>query len=399
MQQIIGKAFAVLSVCLATASPLMAQSHGSVVDILKMVEQNNLQLKAARSQTEADKSGNLTATNWTDPEVEFGYLWGGPASIGKRKDVSVSQSIDLATLGGQRKRLAKAQNLLEDYRYEVIRQSVLAQADKVLLALIYSNRKLDMQRERKEYAQIIMSCMQRRLDAGEGNILDLNQAKMNLTAEEAELARLESEHMALQEELNVLNGGQAVSVESAQFGEVVFPVNFDSWYSEVEAKIPALDVTRQKTAVAASQVAVVKAEGLPSLSVGYMGEFTRGERYQGATIGLSIPLWSNRQKVRQAKLAAQSVGEQAADVRLQYRSRLKALYLRAEGLHKTLDMYRQTQSSQKGFASLRRALEAGEISLTEYLVSIGTYNDFAGKVLQAEFEFQSVWADLHSVLL
>lgn len=384
---------------LFTASVLRAQTVAALQQVLAAVETNNTTLRAAVKETNAQRLANQTATNLPDPEVEFGYLWGGPSSIGKRKDVSVSQSLDLATLSGQRKRLAEAQNEGVDLQYRVTRQSVLAEAADRWLSLVYCNARLESQHQRTRQAEDILRAMQRRLKAGEGNVLDVNQARLSYTAARAEQVRLESEQKALQTQLDVMNGGIPLSVQQASFDSIAFPANFDAWYADVEKTLPLLATARQDVTIARRSVAVIKAEGLPSLSIGYMGEFTRGERYQGPTVGVSIPLWSNRGKVRQAKLLADASADKAQDVAEQTRARLRSLYLRADGLRRSLAVYRSAEQAQPGCEALRKALDGGELSLVDYLTAVGMYYDSASQRLDAEYAYWQAWIELTSVCL
>lgn len=73
---------------------------------MQQIERNNTTLEALRKQTEADKLQNKTGITLPDPEVSFDYLWGDPSSIGNRKDFGVTQSFDIATIAGSRRRVA-----------------------------------------------------------------------------------------------------------------------------------------------------------------------------------------------------------------------------------------------------------------------------------------------------
>ena len=89
-----------------------AFAQTSVEDILRLVAENNTTLKAAADKVEAEKQEVMIETSLEDPEVGFDYLWGKPGMIGKRKDINVNQTFDLATVFGYRKRLANSQKEL-----------------------------------------------------------------------------------------------------------------------------------------------------------------------------------------------------------------------------------------------------------------------------------------------
>ena len=87
--------------------------------VLASVEKNNPELQALRKRTESEKYGFKAERMVEAPEVGFDYLWGSPADIGTRKDISVTQSIDIATISGTRGKIAKSESELSDMQFNV----------------------------------------------------------------------------------------------------------------------------------------------------------------------------------------------------------------------------------------------------------------------------------------
>ncbi|MCA1759824.1 MAG: transporter, partial [Bacteroidales bacterium] len=69
---------------------ILAQTETSRV--LSEIEKNNTTLEASRNLNKAQKVENQTGIYLENPEVEYHYLWGDPAAMGKRQDFVVSQS-------------------------------------------------------------------------------------------------------------------------------------------------------------------------------------------------------------------------------------------------------------------------------------------------------------------
>src|SRR5690554_3260002 len=86
-------------------------SQGNIDDILKEIEVNNTTLEALRKTVDVEKLENKTGIYLSDPELDFGYLWGKPDPIGNRVDFSAMQSLDIPTISGMRSRLAEKQNV------------------------------------------------------------------------------------------------------------------------------------------------------------------------------------------------------------------------------------------------------------------------------------------------
>lgn len=100
--------YIILIAVLAVAGPAAAQQ--TIDAVLQQIERNNTTLEALRKQTEADKLQNKTGITLPDPEVRSTICTGRSSSIGNRKDFGVTQSFDIATIAGSRRRVADAQN-------------------------------------------------------------------------------------------------------------------------------------------------------------------------------------------------------------------------------------------------------------------------------------------------
>ena len=152
---------------------------------------------------------------------------------------------------------------------------------------------------------------------------------------------------------------------------------------------------QQQRAVADDHISVARASSLPKWSVGYMGEFVTGNTSQGVTIGLSIPLWENKNRVRQARQAATAVSQQADNARLQYRTHMRSLYNQAVQLQQTVTQY-DAALSPDGLALLTRAFEKGELPLLNYLLEQDYWTIAYDRRLQAQRDLALVVAELNA---
>ena len=242
------------------------QAQNEVERVLQSVEQHNTTLVALRHETEAAKVGNHTNLNLPNPEVEFGYLWGSPSSIGHRKDVSAVQSFDFATVTGAKRRLARQQDALADWQYKESRMQLLLEAHHLCLDAIYYNAMCKELMQRKQYAEEITSAQQKRLEQGDINRIEYNQVKLDLAAVSAELMRCNTERAAVMAELQRLNGGEPLLIEATDYPAVAIANDFEAWYAEAEQKSPALAYVKQQIDVANRELAVRRADGLPTVS-------------------------------------------------------------------------------------------------------------------------------------
>lgn len=142
-----------------------------------------------------------------------------------------------------------------------------------------------------------------------------------------------------------------------------------------------------------------KLSGLPQISAGYMSELVPESNFRGITLGLSVPLWSNRNRVKQAKAAVVAAELQQKDATVQFYERLRNQYDRTLGLQRTAGEYRKALAELDNTQLLRRALDAGEISLLDYIVELGLYYTTVDEALAAERDYELALTELQSVML
>jgi outer membrane protein TolC len=367
--------------------------------VLSSIEDNNTTLKALRENVEAQKLENRTGIFLDSPEVGFNYLWGTPGSIGNRTDVNVSQRFDIATLSGLKGKVADGQNRLAELQYLAGRMDIMLEAKLYCIDLIHYNALLKEMELRRSQAEAIAGAYERMLAQGDANRLEYNKAQLNLSVAEGEMARIAIERDALLSELKKLNGGQDVRLDDDRFEDIAFPPDFDEWYAEAEQRNPVLAYVRQEVEVGKTRVGLNRAMGLPAFSGGYMSEKVAGEQFRGITLGISIPLWENRNRVRQAKAAVRAAEMRSEDAKLQFYSRLQTLYNRAAGLRLSAGKYRRSLTALSNTELLKKALDAGEISLLEYIVETGLLYETVNKTLEAERDFYRAYAELSAVML
>ena len=368
---------------------------------LERIEKNNTTLIALRTEAEARKLENRTGITLADPEVGYKHMWEGGEESGNLSELTVTQSIDLATVMGQRTRVAREQNLLIDEEYRMARMEILLDAQLTLVDLAYYNALAAELDRRLGHARRVVEAERTRLESGDTDVLSHNNVLLSLSALEAEEARIDMERNVLIARLTALNGGIAInnieSLESLGSLESLETLDFSSWYAEAEAHLPQLAQARQMRELRSGELALAKASHLPSLSATYINErHTVGTRSQGVAVGVSIPLWANKNRVRSARTALQAAEAQQADAELQLRSAFEQEFARVKGLHHTAMLYRRALDEANNTALLEKAMDEGYISVLEYLQGIELYYDYLDRSLSADRDYHRALATLEA---
>ncbi|HOV72003.1 MAG TPA: TolC family protein, partial [Dysgonamonadaceae bacterium] len=124
-----------------------------------------------------------------------------------------------------------------------------------------------------------------------------------------------------------------------------------------------------------------------------------GERYQGVTLGISVPLWRNSQRLQQAKMQAEASEMHAANMRQEFYDAFRALYQQAQDLQQLILDYHASMRLYDDPELLEKALDLGNISIMDYISEKGLYYGRITKVLEAERDYELLYAELTYVEL
>ncbi len=371
------------------------QAQSGTDKIMVAVEQNNTTLKALKAHFDAEKQGTRTGIFLQNPEVEFNYLWGSPAAIGNRTDISVTQTFDFPSAYHFKNQIADYKNAQFDLEYQKEYRSLILKTRLLCADLTYLNALSRELTRRKQNAGVVAEAFRSKFDSGDINILDYNKAKVNLINAEKALESVAIEREAVLGNLTGLNGGIRPELEDTAYQNQTLPDNFETWYGEMETQSPVLQWLKQEIAISQKQEKLNAALSLPKLQAGYMSENVVGQQFQGVTAGISIPLWENSNKVKYAKARTVAVQGAEADAKLQLYNHLQGLFQKAVTLQKTLTDFRQKLNGVGNNALLQKALTHGEISLTEYMLEFSIYYESYRQLLEMERDFSKTVAELN----
>ena len=389
---------AALSAIAFVSMTFVSWAQNSAEVVLASVEKNNPELQALRKRTESEKYGFKAERMVEAPEVGFDYLWGSPADIGTRKDISVTQSIDIATISGTKGKIAKSESELSDMQFNVRRQEILLQAKLLYINIIYCNAvgaELERRLERSEKVESVYRDMQVR---GETDMIEVNKAHLAYLAQRNALARNKMEAEGFRLELQRLNGGEPLEINDLSYvRRDMLPADFDTWYKEVADRSPEIRAARQNVKVNEAVARGIKMSSCPTITAGYMAELVKGSNFRGLTLGLSIPLWSARSKTRQANLSCEASRLEVKDVEASEYSALRSLYEKASGLKDLSDeLVLSLAVSDEAMSMTEKKFNEGEISLMDSIMELSLYYSVVDESLAASKDYDLALAELNA---
>jgi hypothetical protein len=179
---------------------------------------------------------------------------------------------------------------------------------------------------------------------------------------------------------------------------IVIPVDFEQWYEQAEQSNPLLNWLKKEVELTQKQISLNKTLSVPKFRAGYMSESLVGQDFKGVTVGLSIPLWENKNMVKFAKANAIALENTANDNKMQLYSHLKVLHTKAISMQNSVNNYKSKLEAFNNSELLKKALDKGEITLINYMLELSIYYESVNNLLELERDMNKTIAKLNQYL-
>jgi outer membrane protein, heavy metal efflux system len=362
---------------------------------LQTVEEHNPSLKVAREKMNASLLESRTGLAPGDPSVELGYMNGTPEEIGNKVNVRVAQEFEFPSVYLHRSKAGRLKAEGAALLYEMARQEVLVGAVKLRTGRVYLNRLERMLGERLLGAEELLSHYEQMTEAGEIGRLSLSQVNMLTVSLRTELAQVESDLRENSAALREISGGVVSEVDDVQFLEWELPGREALF--EAYGQGPEMQYYEQEQLLRERQSKVAVGEALPKFAAGYYSEILMGEAFRGVFVGFSVPLWENANRVKHARAEVAVAEAEVFRYQGEQRMELAQQMIRRDRLERQVEELRGALDRVDDEALLTASLQAGEISLSDYLYGTELYFRNKQKLLEYERDLQLVEAELMRV--
>ncbi|WP_162340380.1 TolC family protein [Cyclobacterium salsum] len=358
----------------------------SIDSILKQVEQNNQELKALSEYVEGKRLELKSGNNLPDPQLGAYYLPFGEHNTGDYTEFQISQSFEFPTVYSARGSLIDQQSAQLELDYQAKRQDILAEAKNHCLNLIYLNKRLDTESLRVEQARQVFDQVQELYEKEQVGILELNKAKVAWMQEQFRIQQIDSDVRNTLLQLVNLNGGNELSFTQSEYSASLFLAAKDAVWQEKQVQDPVLTQLNQQKAIAQQSLNLAKNKSFPNLTAGYNSQGVAGERFSGIYAGVTIPLWSNRNKVKAAQSQLDFQQSFNSSEKLQAYTSFEKQYNDYEMMLSKFKEYEATLSGLNSDKLLLRAYQLGELSFIEYYMELQFYRQAYDAMLDMQYQ-------------
>lgn len=353
-------------------------------DFLKQVSGSHPVIKHYESILEARRAESATGNTPGELTAGFGYFPGTPESIGLKRTFEAAQSFEFPTAYIIRRRLNRETFSLAGTEFSLGRTEALLEARVMAYEYINLSKRIGILKEKQEAFESVRLGWNILLEEGAVTILDYNRLLLELSRARSQVASEEAALKALRVRLDYISGGR---------GDLLEGTGYDT-YEEIDSEElielrrqshPAFQLHEKEYNLSLGEIDLTRAGNLPGLELGFGSEIVAGEHHTGPRIGISIPVWTNRNqlKLSKARAVATGAGRDAAIAMM---------------VSETLSQYEYCMLAKLNFEEMREELShAGETSLlinslTEKEITITDYFAY----MESLFESMLMLTDLEN---
>ena len=379
---------------------LTTRAQSSIDQVLRSIETNNKSLQANTKMTDAQKLEAQTGKFLANPSVEWEQMWGNRNNPGSEYTLTVKQSLDFPTTYSNKNKLANLKANTIGFQSAAYRKQLLLNAKQTCIEIIYLRKQKSLLDERLANAETMFALYKKRFESGDANQLELNKIQLELLNAQNQSRLNKAALTTAEEQLRNLNGGKPITFDATDYPAGEELINFDQLQAAFMDADPNLKSLTGNQEIANREVKLSRSLTLPKFDVGYKRNAASDHvASNGFMVGVSIPLFENKNTVKKAKAQAEFATASLEDNRLNLKTNLQQLYQQAEALQISRADYAKVLEQQRNIELLNKALNAGQLSVIDYFTELSTIYDSHQSYLDVEKEYHSILAQLYQYKL
>jgi len=374
----------------------VAFGQPKIDEVMKSVESNSNILKAERERINAVALTYKTDILPENPEIEYSKVL--QSGTGE-SEILVKQSFLFPTAYFLKCGLSKQQVSNLENEYSAKRQDILLEAKNVFLEIVYHNKQMKFFAERLEQVKEIKQAMETSFKQGNVGRMDYNKAALEYQDLSNQYNAILVERNNELQRLAELNGGVAIDVSDQQYDQQYQVTDFQTLKADFIANDPTIAQLNADVDIAKKSVAVQRSLTLPKLSVGYRNINPGSNSVNGVVVGMTIPLWENRNKVKAQKANMMYKTEVVNQYQVAYTSALQQTYNRVVQKQSAYISLSDLLKSSNNNNLLFKAYKGGNISILDLFQELDYYYKLNTKWLEQEKEYYQELAKLYKYKL
>ncbi len=326
---------------------------------------------AARQLLASDEAFSITGITPDDPRISLGYFPGNEPAPGDKITWGISQSFDFPTRYSRIKSLKQSNLELAKMEYSLTYIYILSEARSTAIEYLSLHERLEILKTRLETMKRLENAYSILLENGEATLVEFNKVRIKHVELISDVASSKNKLDILKTRLDFMSGNSSEELLKSSYPDIIEP-EMPGYLDRLKSSHPAFQLPLLRTLSANNEVKVTRADNLPSFDIAYSSEIVADQRFTGPSIGVSVPLWNNKGKVKKS-VADSDYQIKRAESDLLYQESIYTGYYRSYLANKeNLAIIDDALRNSNNTRLIDITLDKGEISLTEYLIELGS---------------------------
>jgi len=387
----------IISILVILAAGQNIQGQGTL-NFLNEVSSNHPLLKSYEGNLEVSRAESAVGNTPDELALGYGYFPGTPDAIGTKQTISVTQSFEFPTNYSRRGKLNKETFAVAETEYSLARIQTLLDARTMAYEYIALKDRLKLLEEKLKGYSALRDSWSELLIEGSVTRQDFNRLNLELSVTTSEISSVYAELKRLAISLDYISGGNSALLDSIDYDQFPEPdvSDIDSIRQELH---PAYTVYDREYTASQRELSLSRSGNLPDIEVGYGSEIIAGARYSGPTVGLSVPLWTNRNQVKLANARSSSVALAREAAHSSLKSDLESQYESYKLVKQNYSEVLENYSEFGDLGGLEQALSEKEITISEYFSYIQSVYNIKEVIINLRKEYNTILASLYDYLL
>ncbi|MBU1014458.1 MAG: TolC family protein [Bacteroidetes bacterium] len=364
-------------------------------EVLHSVLLNNKSIRANNTYLNKLNIEAKTGLTLNNPTISYSHLWDQNNKTGYGEEFEVFQSFDFPSSYAYKNTISNLEiEKTEDSR-KLFSIDILLEAKMACIEIIYLKRKKEESKIRANYAMKLVNNIRTKLQNGYTTQFELDKALISEMIIQNEYMDISNLLQKKEDHLVELNGGQAIQLNIADYPEQPIPESLNTLFEHVESVDPLNKLIELEIKIAELNIKLTRIGSLPEFEVGYKLEKSTLDKFSGVILGMSVPLWQNKNKVSVSKINMDHMKSNIVQHENEHYYHIKSIYDDYISASERLSKFQGLWNKLNYLKNIEKALEEGEISTTEYFLELKTLYELKDNLLDIEKDYQLLLSQLN----
>lgn len=374
------------SVFFAGANNSYAQTVFTQAEALDYALEHNPELQSLKvrfqSQATAIKS---EASTFDSPELEFEHLWGAGGNT--KWNAGVSQGFDWPGAYGARKRAAQAESDAYKYLFQAQWLEIRTKVKENLAEGVYLHKRLELLEKVLDNMEKLAAYINTGYKQGQLTILDVKKSNLELFNLRTQVADLRELIVNNEGTCRTLCGNGDVKIDMTNYLPEPM-LEYEEYLRSANENNPTVQASRQSSVAATERAKANRLSRYPGFSIGYRHAYEEQTHFNGFSIGLKLPFFSNRGASTAAQQESLAAKLEASMYKIKASSEIQAAYTNAQARKNHMEELNAATLDATYPDLLLMAYKGGEINVITYMQELNYYLDARNNFLATDYAYR-----------